>query len=611
MTKIPWRASVGLKPYRLVLRYALSDWRGWVLILGVTLLSGAVGLLQPWPVKVVVDHVLDRQPMGEALAGGLKLLPGGGTPHGVIAWMALAGLVIFAVGSGLTVVLTRTWDRVGQGMVYRLAHDLFANLQRRSLLFHSRHPVGDSLSRVTGDSWCAYKAVNALLFTPGYSLVMTVGMVVLMARMDVGLTLVALAVAPLVSGSSLALGRPIRRAARARREVDSRMQSHVQQTLSGIQVVQAFTQEESGDRRFEEFASAAIRAKRWGTLVGSLSGLATGLIAALGTAAILWLGSRHVLAGRLSLGSLLVFLAYLTALQGQIKAFGGVYSALQEVGAGADRVLEVLDVEPEVQDRPGLAGLPSVEGGVLLEDLTFGYEAGRPVLRNISLEVLPGQTVALVGPTGAGKTTLVNLIPRFFDPWEGRVSVGGRDVREMRLKQLRGRIAVVLQEPYLFPFTVAENIALGRPGASQGDIERAARAANLHEVIEQLPQGYDTLLGQRGATLSGGERQRLSIARALLKDAPILILDEPTSALDAATEGLVLEALGRLMGGRTTLIIAHRLSTARAADRIVVLREGRVVETGTHGDLLGREGLYAHFHGLQFGQKRLTIGAGG
>jgi ATP-binding cassette subfamily B protein/subfamily B ATP-binding cassette protein MsbA len=583
-----------------VFRYALADWRGWALIIVVTLLSGAVGLLQPWPLKIVFDHVLGSEPMGRALAGGLELLPGGTTPHALIAWMALAGVGIFALSSALDVLLTRAWDRVGQGMVYRLAHDLFAKLQRRSLLFHSRNSVGDAMSRITGDSWCAYKAVNALLFTPGYSLVMTVGMVGLMARMDLGLTLVGLAVAPLVTGSTFLFGRPIRRAARARREIESRMHSHVHQTLSGISVVQAFAQEESGDERFEEFASAALRAKRHSTLVGSLSGLVTGLIAALGTGAILWLGAWHVLDGRLTVGSLLVFLAYLGSLQGQIKAFTGVYSTLQELGASTARVLDVLEAEPEVKDRPGASSLPQSDGRVCLEDITFGYETGRPVLRNVSLEVFPGETVAIVGPTGAGKTTLVNLIPRFFDPWEGRVLLDGRDVRDVQLKSLRRQIALVLQEPYLFPLTIAENIGLGRPDATRWDIEQAARAANLQDFIEQLPEGYDTLLGQRGATLSGGERQRLAIARALLRDAPIVILDEPTSALDSATEALVLEALGRLMQGRTTLLIAHRLSTVRAADRIVVLQHGRIVETGTHADLLGREGLYARFHGLQF-----------
>jgi ATP-binding cassette subfamily B protein/subfamily B ATP-binding cassette protein MsbA len=261
-------------------------------------------------------------------------------------------------------------------------------------------------------------------------------------------------------------------------------------------------------------------------------------------------------------------------------------------------VLEVLETVPEVADRPQAAPLPPACGHLLLENVTFGYEPGRAVLRQVCLEVPPGQTLAIAGATGAGKTTLVSLVPRFFDPWEGRVRIDGHDVRDVQVKSLRRQVALVLQESFLFPLTIAENIAYGRPGASREEIEAAARAANAHGFIECLPQGYETRVGERGATLSGGERQRLAIARAFLKDAPILILDEPTSALDTETERLVLEALGRLMKGRTTLVIAHRLSTIRIADHIVVLHEGRIAEIGSHEDLLGLGRLYARLHSL-------------
>jgi ATP-binding cassette subfamily B protein len=304
----------------------------------------------------------------------------------------------------------------------------------------------------------------------------------------------------------------------------------------------------------------------------------------------------------------LVFLAYLRSMQEQMKQLTGVYGALQEAGANVDRVLEVLESEPEVRDRPGAAALPTVAGHLRLEKVTFGYEPGRPVLRQVSLEVLPGQTVALVGATGAGKTTLASLVPRFFDPWEGRVLIDGHDVRDVRLKSLREQVGLVLQEPFLFPCSITENIAYGRPGASPDDIEAAARAANIHDFIRRLPRGYNAVVGERGTTLSGGERQRLSIARALLKNAPILILDEPTSALDAQTEQMFLQALVRLMRGRTTLIIAHRLSTVRSADRIVVLHEGQVAEAGTHRELLAHGGLYARLHRIQSGERPQPAG---
>jgi ATP-binding cassette subfamily B protein/subfamily B ATP-binding cassette protein MsbA len=275
---------------------------------------------------------------------------------------------------------------------------------------------------------------------------------------------------------------------------------------------------------------------------------------------------------------------------------------MQEIGATSDRVLELLTVMPEVADKPGAAPVGQVEGQIRLEDVTFGYELGRPVLQRVTLDIPSGTTVALVGATGAGKSTLAGLIPRFFDPWSGRVLLDGRDIRDLRLRELRDQIGVVLQEPFLFPITIAENIAYSRPNASRDEIEVAARAANIHDFIIALPEGYDTLVGERGTTLSGGEQQRLGIARALLKNAPVLILDEPTSALDAETERLFLQAVSRLMRGRTTLVIAHRLSTVRHADRIVILQHGEIVETGRHDELLAAGGRYARLCRIQSGE---------
>jgi ATP-binding cassette subfamily B protein/subfamily B ATP-binding cassette protein MsbA len=325
-----------------------------------------------------------------------------------------------------------------------------------------------------------------------------------------------------------------------------------------------------------------------------------GLATTVGTAATLWVGAIHVMDGRLSVGSVLVFLSYLASLYGPVETLMYTPSTLQGALGSVRRVQEVLEVECEILDRPGAYALPGVHGHVRLEDVTFGYEPGRLVLHQVALDVQPGQSVAVVGPTGAGKTTLVSLVARFFDPWQGRITLDGHDLRDLQLQSLRAQVAVVLQEPFLFPITIAENIAYGRPDAGRHDIEAAARAANAHTFISRLPAGYDTAVGERGVTLSAGERQRVSIARALLKDAPILILDEPTGALDAETEALLVDALARLRKGRTTFVIAHRLSTIREAEQIVLLDQGRVVETGTHGELLSCGGLYGRFYELQF-----------
>jgi ATP-binding cassette subfamily B protein/subfamily B ATP-binding cassette protein MsbA len=448
--------------------------------------------------------------------------------------------------------------------------------------------------------------MDTLLFSPGHALCTLVILLIVMFSLDPWLTVLALGVTPFMAGSASLFGKPIRAAARVRREVESRIQSHVQQTLSGIPAVQAFGREEIEQRRFQHYAAEAIRAHQRSALIESAYGLGSGLTTTLGTAAVLWVAAMRVLEGQLSVGSTLVFLSYVGSLQVQLAAFANVYTALQGAGASVDRVIEVLDSDEDVRERPAAPPLGPARGHVRFEDVTFGYEPGQQVLRGITLEAAAGEIVAVVGQTGAGKSTVVSLIPRFFDPQAGRVLIDGTDLRVVQLRSVREQVAIVLQEPLLLPLTVEENIRYGRPDASRDEVEAAARAANAHDFIERLPEGYATLVGERGATLSGGERQRLSIARALLKNAPILILDEPTSALDVETEHALVDALERLMQGRTTFIIAHRLSTIRRANRIVVLDRGAVAEEGTHDELLSRGGRYSELYRFQFGTNPLS-----
>ncbi|MHC4177690.1 MAG: ABC transporter ATP-binding protein, partial [Planctomycetota bacterium] len=481
--------------------------------------------------------------------------------------------------------------------------DLFDHLQRLSVRFHSQQSSGDLLRRVTTDSRCVRELVMGVFIPLLTSLASLTIMFFVMWKLNPSLSSIALLVAlPLPVLIKLLTPRMTERTYK-QQQLEGQMMSLAEQALTAVPVVQAFGREEYEDRRFRTLSRRTIRAYLRALSSQLQFKIGVSAATAVGTAAILAIGGLHVLRGSMSVGSLLVFLAYLASLYAPIETLAYLSTGYASAAARARRVMEVLEAEDLVRDTVGARSLPprpeGERGHVCLEGVTFGYEPDRPVLRDVTLVARPGETVALVGPTGAGKSTLVSLILRLFDPWQGRVIIDGMDVRDVKLSSLRANVALVLQEPFLLPLTVEENIAYGRPTASREDIVAAAVAANAHEFIRELPEGYDTVIGERGATLSGGQKQRLAIARALLKNAPVLILDEPTSALDAETESQLLEALERLMAGRTTFIIAHRLSTIRAADRIVVLDQGRIVEVGTQLELLATGGHYYRFYALQ------------
>jgi ATP-binding cassette subfamily B protein/subfamily B ATP-binding cassette protein MsbA len=550
-------------------------------------------LLKPWPLKIVVDNVLTATPVAWAPAAGLG-------PAALLLAACIGLVLLYIVIAGLGVLNNATTIAIGQGMVNDFRLDLYQHLQRLSLGFHTGRDVGDLLYRVTADTFAIQTLGMNGVFPIITSAVLFAGMVVVMGRMDWLLTAVALAVCPVVFLGITLMGRRITAMATEAHRKESRLYTVTQRGISAIRVIQAFTTEDEEARQFAASSSESLRANLRMYMMQTVYAGAIGVIIAIGTALVLWVGATKVLAGTLTIGQVLVFTSYLASLYAPINSVSQTIGMIHGARAGAARALEILATAPDLRDGTrSLAGVP-LRGEVRFEHVRFAYAAGPTVLRDVDLVVPAGQVVAIVGATGAGKSTLVSLVGRFYDPLAGRVLLDGVDLREYRLRDLRSRIAMVLQPPLVFPTTLGENIAYGRPQATAAEIARAAGLAQLDGLLGRLPQGLATPVGEHGATLSGGEQQRVTIARAIVRDAPILILDEPTSALDTETEALVIAALRELMRGRTTFVIAHRLSTIRHADRIVVLRDGVVAEQGDFEELIARDGAFARLYAAQF-----------
>jgi ATP-binding cassette, subfamily B, bacterial len=581
-----------------LLRYICPHWRDLQIILLTMTLWVGVDVLKPWPTKLLVDQILSRQPIPESINRWLAILPGGSGATGLLLWACVSTVLIFLVGTLIAMASNYASVRLGRRMTYSLGADLFLHLQRLSLRFHNRRQVGDMSLRVNEDAQCVQAIVTSALLPAIQSIVMLIFMFAIMWRIEPTMTVLSLGVAPFLMLAIRFFGERLRTSSRTERDLEGRLSSLVQQSLGAIPAVQAYNREETEHDRFRRYAEETRKAHQRSVHAELWFKLLVGLITSIGTASIMWWGGKYALEGKMSVGGILVFISYLGSLYYPLNSIACTASAIQSAAAKADRVIEIFDTAPEVQNSPQAREV-RLRGDVRYEDVRFNYDSKLPALKGASFEAHAGERVAIVGPSGAGKTTLANLLARFFDPSSGRILIDGHDIRDLDLHSLREQVAMVLQEPFLFQVTVAENIAYGRPKATREEIVNAAKAANAHDFIERLPQGYDTVIGERGATLSGGERQRLSIARAFLKDAPILILDEPTSALDARTEHSLLETLDRLMMNRTTLIIAHRLGAVRNADRIIVLDQGVAVEQGRHSELMARDGLYASLYRRQ------------
>jgi ATP-binding cassette, subfamily B, bacterial len=581
-----------------LLRYIRPHWRDLQVILLTMMFWIGVDVLKPWPTKLLVDHILGRQPIPETINRWLAVLPGSTGSAGLLLWVCVSTVLIFLAGTLIALASNYASVRLGRRVTYSLGADLFLHLQRLSLLFHSRRQVGDMSLRVNEDAQCVQSLVTSALLPAVQSVVMLILMFAIMWRIEPTMTVLSLGVAPFMMLIIRIFGGRLKASSRTERDLEGRLSSLVQQSLGAIPMVQAYNREETEYDRFRRYAEETRKAHQRSVHAELWFKLLVGLVTSVGTASIMWLGGKYAIEGKVSVGSVLVFISYLGSLYYPLNSIACTASTMQSAAAKADRVIEILDTSPEVQNSPRARAAP-LQGRVRYEDVWFNYDLDLPALKGVSFEARAGERVALVGPSGAGKTTLANLLVRFFDPSSGRVLIDGHDIRDLHLRSLREQVAMVLQEPFLFPVTVAENIAYGRPEATRDEIVEAAKAADAHDFIVRLPHGYDTVIGERGATLSGGQRQRISIARAFLKDAPILILDEPTSALDAKTERLLLDALDRLMMNRTTFIIAHRLSTSRDADRIIVLDQGVAVEQGRHSELMARDGLYTSLYRQQ------------
>ena len=580
MLSILWRFRGILRPYRSPLLL------GGLLVLVVS----AIELALPWPLKVVVDNVLPR----ERPTGRLAELVGplADSTYGLLAACSAAVVVLAvlaAVGSYLSSLLLQG---VGERMIADLRTEIFAHLQTLSLSFHDKQRVGDLATRLTGD----VNAVQALLVASFGTLVpnvaLLVGILVVALVVQPVFALVVLLVAPMLYLVVRHYRAAIKLASKDARRHEGKVASHVNETLSTIRLVQSFAAERRGLERFRLHSDERLRAGLRQVDLQARLPAAIDVVGQVGRAAVLFLGAALVLRGELSLGLLLVLLTYLQQLYGPMKALARLSSTIAKGQAGAERIEDVLGSRAVVVERPDAVDAPPLTGLVELQGVSFGYDAAQPVLSDISLVALPGQVVALAGTTGAGKSTVASLIPRLYDVTAGRVMLDGHDVRDLTLRSVRSQVAVVQQDPLLVSGTILDNIAFGAPHASREDLLAAARAAYVDEFVDRLPDGYDTVVSERGASLSGGQRQRIAIARALAADTPIVVLDEATSGLDAVSEDLVMRGLARLTAGRTVIVVAHRLSTLRDADRVYVIEQGRVVDSGRHEELAARAGRY-------------------
>jgi subfamily B ATP-binding cassette protein MsbA len=603
--KKPWLSSQSAKlsVVRLIRPYWKQLTLAFVAVFGETFSD----VLEPWPIKIVIDNILQSKKLPGWLAGFVS----GAFGQNKLAVLnfavaAVAGIaVIGAISSYVEKYLTTS---VSQWVTHDLRRTLYNHIQRLSLAEYDKSQTGDLISRVTSDINAVQDFINSALLGIVVNVLTLVGMAGVMFYINWRFTLIALSIAPALFAVVYYLTRRIKKASREVRKKESELVSIVQEVLTSVRVVKAFAREDFEVTRFEsqslENVETALEAR---SIKAKLSPIVDVMVAA-GTCLVLAYGARLALSGQISAGVLIVFLLYLGKMYKPMRDLSKSTDTVSKAIVGYERIEEVLEIEARVRDLPGARKAPRFKGKIAFDHVNFAYDDKIPVLKDMSFEIEAGQVAAIVGPSGVGKTTIISLIPRLYDPQSGEIKIDGEDIRRYKLKSLREQISFVLQETLLFHTSVWENIAYGKPDASPDQIIRAAKQANAHEFIVQLSEGYGTMVGERGVTLSGGQRQRIAIARAIVRNTPILVLDEPTTGLDSSSEQAVIEALERLMKGKTCIVVAHHLSTIRHADVIFVVKESELVEKGTHDQLLAAGGLYAELYKIQTseGEGKLT-----
>jgi len=588
------------KKKKLQLSHLLRPHRGMLALAFIAVVGeAATDLLEPWPLKIVFDYVFGTKHMPAWMSG----LIGGtfGLTKVSILHFAILAVIVIAVAGALSAYAEKyLTTSVGQWVMHDLRGILYHHIQRLSLAYHDHKPAGDLISTVTADIDSIQDFISQALLGILVNVLTLVGMLAVMFYLNWRFTLIALSITPFLFLVVYTYTHRIKQASRALRKKEGEVVSVVAEVLGSIRVVKAFAREDYEEARLAqqslENVEIALRARG---LKAKLAPVVQ-VIVAVGTCLVLWYGVNLVLSEQMTSGSLLVFLLYLGKMYKPMRDLSKMTDTMSKAAVGYERIRAVIETENEVRNLPGAKKAPAFKGEIEFEHVDFGYDKRYPTLTDVNLRVEPGQLAALVGPTGAGKSTITGLIGRFYDPQKGIVKIDGEDIRNYKMKSVRRQMSFVLQETLLFRAPVWQNIAYGKPEATREEILRAAELANADEFIKNMPQQYDTMVGEKGVTLSGGQRQRIAIARAIIRDSPILILDEPTSGLDAASEELVFEALGRLMEGRTTIVIAHRLATIRRADVIFVIDHGTVLERGTYEQLLAAGGLFAKLHEIQF-----------